>query len=182
VRQVGIGARLAAELLGPGDLLRPHEHDGEEATLPFAATWRVLAPLRLAVLDRRWSFRMARFREVPIELTGRAVRRSRRLANMMAISHYPRLDDRLLFLLWELADRYGRVRPDGIHVPIPMTHEVVSHLVGARRPSVSGALSRLAESGRVHRNAHGWGCTARPRLGGLAGAGHVTWAGRSDRA
>jgi CRP-like cAMP-binding protein len=74
----------------------------------------------------------------------------------MAISHYPRLDERLLFLLWELADRYGTVRTDGIHVPIPMTHEVVSHLVGARRPSVSGALSRLAATGLLTRDEHGW--------------------------
>ena len=42
VRRVGIAERVAAELLGPGDLLRPLEHDGEEATLPFDATWRVL--------------------------------------------------------------------------------------------------------------------------------------------
>lgn len=156
VRQVGIGERLAAELLGPGDLLRPHEHDGEDATLPFAAAWRVLDPLRLAVLDRRWSLRMAPFPEVSIELVGRAVRRSRRLANTMAISHYPRLEERILYLLWELADRYGTVRSDGIHVPIPMTHEVLSHLVGARRPSVSGALSRLSHAGLVVREAHGW--------------------------
>src|SRR4051812_47873182 len=42
VRRVGIDDRVAAELLGPGDLLRPLEHDGELATLPFAATWKVL--------------------------------------------------------------------------------------------------------------------------------------------
>src|SRR3954454_764757 len=59
VRRVGIAERVAAELLGPADLLRPLEHDGEDATLPFAATWRVLQPLLLAVLDRRWSTRMA---------------------------------------------------------------------------------------------------------------------------
>src|SRR5690349_17908911 len=54
VRRVGLNDRMAAELLGPGDLLRPLEHDGEEATLEFEATWRVLDPLRLAVLDLRW--------------------------------------------------------------------------------------------------------------------------------
>jgi CRP-like cAMP-binding protein len=173
VRQVGIGERLAAELLGPGDLLRPHEHDGEEATLPFAATWRVLDPLRLAVLDRRWSLRMAPFPEVAIELTGRAVRRSRRLANTTAISHCPRLDERLLFLLWELADRHGTVRTDGIHVPIPMTHEVLSHLVGARRPSVSGALGRLAETGLVIRETHGWLLHGEPPA--LEDGGALAW-------
>src|SRR5690349_5772024 len=34
VRRVGLNERVAAELLGPSDLLRPLEHDGEEATLP----------------------------------------------------------------------------------------------------------------------------------------------------
>jgi CRP-like cAMP-binding protein len=156
VRRVGIGERLAAELLGPGDLLRPREHDGEAATIPFEATWRVLDPLRLAVLDRRWSFRMAPFPEVAIELAARAVRRSCRLATTMAISHYPRLDDRLLLLLWELADRCGTVGRDGVHVPISLTHELLSHLVGARRPSVSGALGRLAAAGLVQRDGRGW--------------------------
>jgi CRP/FNR family transcriptional regulator, cyclic AMP receptor protein len=156
IRRVGIGERIGAELLGPTDLLRPLEHDGEEATLPFEAAWRVLQPLRLAVLDRRWTFRMSPFPEIAVELTSRATRRSRRLANTLAISHHPRLDERLLLLLWELADRYGTVRREGIHVPVPMTHEVLSHLAGARRPSVSGALGRLSESGMLERTEQGW--------------------------
>src|SRR4051794_21239949 len=66
VRRVGLNERMAAELLGPGDLLRPLEHDGDEATLPFEATWRVLDPLRLAVLDSRWSVRVAPFPQVGV--------------------------------------------------------------------------------------------------------------------
>src|SRR3954454_23706536 len=106
VRRVGIGDRFAAELLGPGDLLRPLEHDGEEATLPFAATWRVLEPLRLALLDGAWSARMAAFPGVGVELTARAMLRSRRLANMFVITSHPHLEERLVLLMWELADRY----------------------------------------------------------------------------
>ena len=59
---------------------------------------------------------------------------------------------RLWMLFWELADRYGKVHPDGIHLDLPLTHEVLSHLAGARRPSVSGALTRLADEA---------GCAAR---------------------
>jgi CRP-like cAMP-binding protein len=154
VRRVGLEGRQAAELLGPGDLLRPLEHDGEQATLPFEASWRVLVPLRLAVLDRRWSARMAPFPEVAIGLTARAMLRSRRLANMFLIAGYPHLEDRLWLLLWELADRYGTVRHDGVHVPVPMTHQVLSELAGARRPAVSAALARLTE--RVERVRDGW--------------------------
>jgi CRP-like cAMP-binding protein len=165
VRRVGIGDRFAAELLGPGDLLRPLEHDGEEATLPFEATWRVLEPLRLALLDRRWTVRMCSFPEIGVALTGRAMRRSRRLANMFLITSYPHLEDRLLLLLWELADRYGVVRRDGVHVPLPMTHQVLSELAAARRPSVSGALSRLAATGALVRVEDGWLLNGEPPVG-----------------
>ena len=156
VRRVGMEDRVAAELLGPGDLLRPHEHDGEEATLPFEATWRVLDALLLAALDRRWSLRMRAYPDVGIELTARAMRRSRRLANMFAIASYPHLEERLSLLLWELADRYGTVRRDGVYVPVPMTHEVISELAAARRPSVSAALGRLSSVGAVERLPDGW--------------------------
>src|SRR3954454_16463305 len=164
VRRVGIAERVAAELLGPGDLLRPLEHDGEEATLPFEATWRVLAPLTLAVLDQRWSVRMAPYHEVGIALAGRALRRSRRVANMFIIARHPHPGDRLQLLLWELADRYGRVRPDGVHVPLPMTHQVLSELAAARRPSVSGALGRLAATGALVRVPDGWVLSGEPPL------------------
>src|SRR4051812_15124023 len=50
IRRVGITDHVGAELLGPGDLLRPLEHDGEEATLPFAAEWRGLRGVRAAGL------------------------------------------------------------------------------------------------------------------------------------
>jgi CRP/FNR family transcriptional regulator, cyclic AMP receptor protein len=156
IRRVGIGERVAAELLGPSDLLRPLDHDGEEATLPFEAAWQVLEPARLAVLDRRWAYRMAPYPEVGVELTARAMRRSRRLANTLAISHHPRLDERLLLVLWELADRYGTVARDGVHVPVRMTHEVLSQLCGARRPSVSAALTRLTQAGSLEREKRGW--------------------------
>jgi CRP-like cAMP-binding protein len=162
VRRVGIDSRAAAELLGPGDLLRPLGHDGDEATLPFAATWRVLQPLTLAVLDRRWAARMAPFPEVGVALTGRALARSRRLANMFLIASYPHLEDRLRMLLWELADRFGRVHGDGVHVPLPMTHQVLSELAAARRPSVTGALARLTATGAVRRVEDGWLLTGEP--------------------
>jgi CRP/FNR family transcriptional regulator, cyclic AMP receptor protein len=156
VRRVGIGPRIGAELLGPGDLLRPQEHDGEEATLPFEARWRVLEPLRLAVLDRAWSRRMAMVPEAGIEIAGRAMRRSWRAANALAIAQHARLDEALHLLLWELADRYGTVHADGIHLGVPLTHELLANLAAARRPSVSAALARLTDAGIVERRGRGF--------------------------
>jgi len=155
VRRVGYGGRYGAELLAAGDLLRPWEFDGEDS-IGFDTGWRVLVGTRMAVLDLLWTERMGTYPKVGPALAGRALTRSRRLTAMMAIAQQPRLDDRLWMLFWELADRYGRVHADGVHLDLPLTHEVLSHLVAARRPSVSGALTKLADQGRVSRNGRGW--------------------------
>jgi CRP-like cAMP-binding protein len=162
VRRVGYDGRYGAELLGPGDLVRPWEHDGEQAVLPFDAHWRVLSDMRLALLDLAWARRMGPYPEIAAELLSRSHRRSRRLAVMMAISQQPRLDEALELFFWELADRYGRVRADGVHVGVSLTHEQISYLVGARRPSVSTALGRLSRDGRLERIGREWVLTGQP--------------------
>ena len=166
VRRVGFDGRWGAELLGPGDLLRPWEGDGDGVggTLPFEASWRVMNPLRIAVLDIHWAARMAAHPQIGGELAGRALKRSRRLSAALAIVQMPRLDDRLWMIFWELADRWGRVHPDGVHIDVPLTHELLSHLAAARRPSVSGALQRLAEDGRVRRVGRAWLLTGDPPM------------------
>jgi DNA-binding transcriptional ArsR family regulator len=60
-----------------------------------------------------------------------------------------RVDQRLLLLFWHFAERWGRVRPEGVVVQLPLTHETLGALIGARRPSVTSALSALAEQGLV---------------------------------
>jgi CRP-like cAMP-binding protein len=174
VRLVGLGGRFGAELLGRGDLLRPWEGDGEPGgTLSFDSAWRVLTPARLAVLDPAWAARMAAFPEVGPELTGRAIGRVRRAAALMSIVQLPRLEDRLWLLFWELADRHGHVHPDGVHIDLPLTHELISHLAAARRPSVSGALTRLTEAGKLRRSGRSWvlcGDPPEPRSRGWAAA------------
>lgn len=155
LRRVAVGGRHAAELLGPGDLLRPWQGEAE-STLDVEWTWRVVASARLAVLDPRWTSRAAAWPQLGAELAGRAMSRALRLVTSMAIAQQPKLDIRLWMLFWELADRYGKVHPDGIHLELPLTHEVLSHLAGARRPSVSGALTRLANDGRLMRSGRHW--------------------------
>jgi hypothetical protein len=169
VRRVGFDGRFGAELLGAGDLLRPWETDGTAiGSLPFETTWRVMVATRVAILDLAWASRMASFPQVGGCLVGRALSRSQRLATSMAIVQLPRLDDRLWMLFWELADRYGRVHGDGVHLDLPLTHELLSHLAAARRPSVSGALTRLAEQGRLLRSGRSWVLVGEPPEDGFA--------------
>jgi hypothetical protein len=153
VRRVGREGRYGAELLGPGDLLRPWEHDGED-TLPVESSFRVVERLPIALLDVKAAARMAPYPEVVGALVGRAMQRARHFAITMAIAHYPRIDRRLLLELWHLADRWGRVTPEGIQLPLRLTHELLADLVASRRPSVTTGLSRLEREGLVTRRDH----------------------------
>src|SRR5918998_361959 len=62
------------------------------------------------------------------------------LAVALAISHHQRVDDRLMLTLWHLAERWGRVRREGIVVPLPLSHQRLADLVGAQRQSVTTAM------------------------------------------
>lgn len=156
IRRVGLDGRFGAELLGAGDLLRPWQGEDLASTLPHTTGWRVSEPARVAMLDRIATERICRYPELVGALTGRAINRSRCLALMMAIVHHPGIDVRLHMLLWHLADRWGRVRPDGVHLPLRLSHTLLGDLVAAQRPSVTVALKRLRERGLVETVDAGW--------------------------
>ncbi len=149
VRRVGVAGRFGAELLGDGDLLRPWQQEDNTTTLAHIGKWRALRPSRLAVLDTEFAIHATRYPEVLSTLFGRALRRSRNIAVNMAIVQQPRIDLRLHMLFWELADRWGTVRQDGVHVPLYLTHSMLADLVAARRPTVTKALGELAERSAV---------------------------------
>ena len=149
-RRVGTQRRSGAELLGPGDLLRPATSDGAAESI-FKTSWRVIEPLRVAVLDQRFLMRLAPYPEIAGELIGRAVERAGHVLVHMAIAHHPRVDARLLHLLWQLADRWGRVTPHGVSLRVRLTHELLADLVAAQRPSVTLSLQQLERQGQITR-------------------------------
>ena len=116
----------------------------------------MLTPSRLAILDARWTARMARWPAVQGMLTARALARARRTVTMMALTQVRQLELRLWLLLWHLAERFGRVCPEGIRLELPITHQTLAELAGARRPSASAALSRLARRGCLRQIGHTW--------------------------
>ena len=156
VRSVTLEHRSAAELVGPGDVVRPWQEDMPQTSYPLISRWRTLSSATLAVLGTEATGRLCGFPMVIAELAERLCGRSRRQAGLQVIAQLAAVEHRILLALWHLADEFGRVRPDGVMVPVPMTHEVLGMLVGARRPTVTGALGVLAERGLV-RSARGEG-------------------------
>jgi CRP/FNR family cyclic AMP-dependent transcriptional regulator len=152
-RDVVFDKPLATELVGMGDLLKPSDRDGEGAPIPFAVVWTVLEPARFAVLAPPFTRVLGQYPAAVEAVLRGASNRAYSLAITMAVSNLRRVDDRLLVLLWYLANRWGRVTPDGVVLPLRLTHETLARLVGAQRPSVTTALSQLEEGGKLRRTA-----------------------------
>src|SRR3954471_23459974 len=153
-RRVRVLDRPATELLGPGDLLLPWEPDRTE---PFSAgaRWEVLEQARIAVLDRRFTALLGRWPDITGALVGRAVSRSRAFALTIAITQLVGVELRLLVLLSHVAERWGTRVDDGIVLPMRLTHELLGSLVSAQRATVTRALGRLMDEGRVTRRDDG---------------------------
>lgn len=181
MRRIVVAGRSGAELLGPGDVFRPMEFEQGPSTLSVTGAWRVMEPARMAVLDESFVTRSSRYALLNGRLVGRVVARCQRLAVSMAIMHQPRVEVRVHMLLWHLADRWGRVGPTGVTIPLKLTHSDIADMAAARRPTVSTALATLARREVVMPSGRGWLIAGPPpdELSGLlagprhAGSSHV---------
>jgi len=154
-RDVEVMGRRCVELIGPGDVMRPWQWDAEGSHVRAEVGWAALEPTRLAVLDHGLVTRLSPWPQLGVELFSRGIRRAHALAVALAIAHQPRVDDRLLLTLWHLAERWGRVLPGGIVVPLPLSHQRLADLIGAHRPSVTTATGELVRAGLVSRREDG---------------------------
>ncbi len=149
VRNVTVGDRTCAELLGPGDITQPWLRTGPDASIGTEINWQVARPLTMALLDRGFLSRVARWPEIPAALARRIMLRVHWLSFHLAVCHMRRVDDRLLLVLWHFSDRWGSVTPDGVRINIPLTHRLLALVVGARRPSVTAAVRELTGAGLI---------------------------------
>ncbi|HET9125558.1 MAG TPA: Crp/Fnr family transcriptional regulator [Solirubrobacteraceae bacterium] len=151
IRVVHVGRRMACELFGPGDVFRPWDADGEYEPLSIDLSWRIARPARVAVMDTRFAQSIARWPTITSSLMQRLATRARILALGRAVAQIPRADTRLLITFWLLAERWGRMGPEGISITLPLTHETLAMIIGVQRPTVTLALRRLSDAGLLTR-------------------------------
>jgi len=150
-REVLLEDNVSAELLGAGDLIRPWRPHGPSRLLGAEIRWTVLEPVRFALLGSRFAVAAAPYPELNAAVFDRLVERAQRLALTQAISQLNGIDRRLISLFWHLAERWGTVGLRGVTVPLVLPHRFLASLIGARRPTVSTALGRLAARGELER-------------------------------
>ena len=153
LRTVTLGRRQFGQVVDDGEILDPwHRHEG---SLPAKASWHALEPVRLALLDERFERYGQRWPALLGLLQRRTAEQAARTAVHAAILSLSTVEQRLLGLLWHVADRRGRVTSDGVLVALDVTHQQLGALVGAQRSTATLALKRLGEDGHVRRRDDG---------------------------
>ena len=153
-REVIVADHVSAELLGPGDLLRPWQTP-ESSLLPVDV--RVVCPLALVVRGPRPPLRgraraLARGHRRALRPPQRALAAARHHpGDLAAHARRPAAEGALLAPRRALGPRLRRRRRG----PLALTHRILGQLVGARRPTVSTALGELAERGELTRRVDG---------------------------
>jgi CRP-like cAMP-binding protein len=148
-----IAGRRTADLLGPGDVFHPWR--SFDAVVPGTSRWASSTTALVAMLDARFLAAARRWPQLYRVIHDRMADQLDRATARAAIMGLPRVEQRVLGLLWQLADRWGKVHPEGVVLDLALTHELIGQLVGAQRPTVSLAMRVLADEGLLRRTPEG---------------------------
>jgi CRP-like cAMP-binding protein len=150
IRELGFLGHACGDLLTNGDVIAWRQMP--ESLIAADERLEVIEPARLLRVDEA----MVHVRPaLLVTLLQRAAEQERRQATHRAIAQLPRVEDRLLAVFWHLAERHGRVGPDGALLSLSLRHEFLGRLVGAARPTVSLALKALLGERLVTRSDEG---------------------------
>jgi CRP-like cAMP-binding protein len=179
LNHLGAGEQCSLRLLGPGDVLTL---SGRGQISWLETSWEAAGTIVLVMLDDHFLAAVQQLPRLVSGLQARITEQLERLSAHMVVCQLPRVSDRVLALLWLLAESWGRVTTSGTVVPIALTHDTLGELIGAKRSTVTLAVTDLAERGAVIRSDAGWLLLERPEravAGTNAGAPNVIPAGPS---
>lgn len=155
-----VGAQPGMRILGPGDIVVTLQAPASD--LIIGSEWRSDAATTVVPLGREMMLAVRRVPRLLASLHARTAEQVERLTTQLVISQLPRVEDRILSMLWLLAESFGHVTPAGTLLPLSLTHEMIGSIVGARRPTVSLALRALTEADALLPRDDGWLLLARP--------------------
>jgi hypothetical protein len=151
-RQLEVADRTFMQILGSGDVLKPV---GGGLVFERPLVWTAFERSSVVVLDERFKRASQRWPSLSVNLYDRLLEQADRATLHAAIVGLPRVERRVLAIFWQLAEKWGRVTPFGVEVPLRLTHEAIGRLAGAQRPTVTLALRDLCDEGAMQRNPRG---------------------------
>lgn len=154
LRTLGLAGHPGLQLLGPGDVVGSSGTQGSD--LLHRGELQARGVVRYAALDDRVLALVQRYPRLIEGLQMRRDDQEQRLLAQLLICQQPRVEDRVLALMWLLAETWGRVTSSGTTLPVKLTHEAIGLLVGARRSTVTLALGALEDRGALLRRPEDW--------------------------
>lgn len=151
LKETTLARRSALELLGPRDVLPPPLTAVRQLESRAVSRYLAHGPVSLAAIEAHFRHASRRWPGIADILHDRLGRQTHRASMHLAMLHLPRIEDRVIALFSDLAERFGRVAEDGILIDLPLTHEEIGGLVAGRRPTVTIALQKLAANGLLKR-------------------------------
>ena len=142
-RECLLAGTLNVEIVGPGDVV--DAWSAKLTMMPLEVRWTALTTLTVAVLERHFLAAVRRWPILALRLFERAAEQNARASTHAAINAIRNVEQRILAMLWHLASLYGKVRPDGVLVPMRLSHEAIGRMIGARRPTVTLAMKALTD-------------------------------------
>lgn len=154
-REHVVSGRTISDLLGPGDVISLSERLIAPPLPRIDVRFTVVEQVDVIVLDDEAVRTLCGRPELAADMIVLAADHASRLAAMRALSHLPRVEQRVLAFFSVMAERAGRVTRDGLVVPLALSHEELGRHVGAQRSTISLALKWLAEEGLLVRSGRG---------------------------
>lgn len=151
-RETAIGGRVAFELISQGDVLLPPTGPPDQVCARAETRLTALSTTTLIVLGQPFIRAAARWPALLSNFHRRLESQRQRLTAHGLAVHLPRAEDRLLLLLWQLADGCGHVTPEGIVLPLSLSHDVLARMCAARRPTITLALGALQAADLIRRH------------------------------
>ncbi len=140
-RELTLDIRKAGDLLGESVLI-------EEGDYPVYAS--ALTPALICGVDRATFERLVEAHpQVGLAVIRNLSKRIDFLTGKLGALSEPSIEERLYKVLVNVAEQVGTPEPGGWSIAFPLTHEEIGFLVGAHRVSITRALKKLKDLGKV---------------------------------
>jgi CRP-like cAMP-binding protein len=156
-------------------MLAAHEVAGRSAILAFALRGDLLVPPldrealiglgggTIRILDRQTLAQLVAIEGVAPCLIKRLSAVVHDRQESLRLATINPLRERARQKLLQLAQSHGRVRPDGVRIALPLTHELLARTMGSSRESVTLAMRELRREGFLARTGRSYVLRIRPR-------------------
>lgn len=142
------GRVITLDIRKGGDLLGENVLIEEKSDYPVSAT--CLEPTLVCGIDRKtFENLVTKFPAVGLAVIRNLSKRVEYLSGTLGALSEPSIEERLYKVLWMVAEEAGNPVAGGRTIAFPLTHEEIGFLVGAHRVSVTRALGKLRDTGKI---------------------------------